>query len=207
VAAIRAYGATVHECAPTIAAREALAAQVQAQTGARLVHPFTDPLVIAGQGTAVLELLAQAGELDFVITPVGGGGLTSGSALALAGRGGHARLIGAEPAGAADAYESLARGVRVTEQEPDTICDGLRTVLGPVNFELLRAHGVEVLTVADADTRAAQRLLWQRLKLLVEPSSAIVLAALLQHRERFAGRRVGLLLSGGNVDVEALLPD
>jgi threonine dehydratase len=207
VAAIRAYGASVHECAPTLAAREAMAAQLQAQTGARLVHPFTDPAVIAGQGTAALELLSQSGGLDTLLVPVGGGGLISGCALALAGRAGGTRLVGAEPAGASDAHDSLARGVRITEHRTETICDGLRGTLGEINFALLRAHGVEVLTVDDADTRAAQRLLWQRLKQVVEPSSAIVLAALLSHRARFAGQRVGLLLTGGNVDVDMLLPD
>jgi threonine dehydratase len=206
VAAIRAYGATVHECAPTLAAREAMAAQVQAATGARLVHPFTDPAVIAGQGTAALELLAQAGPLDLLLAPVGGGGLIGGCALAVAGRGAATRLIGAEPSGAADAFESLRRGERVTDHQPDTVCDGLRGTLGEVNFALLRAHGVEVLTVDDAETLAAMRLLWQRLKQLVEPSSAIVFAALLKHRARFAGQRVGLVLSGGNVDLDALLP-
>ncbi len=203
LAAIRAYGATLHECAPTMAAREAMAAQLQADTGARLVHPFTDPLVIAGQGTATLELLSQAGELDFVLTPVGGGGLVGGSAIAVAARAANARVIGAEPTGASDAHDSLARGARVTEHPVDTVCDGLRGTLGEINFALLRTHAVEVLTVDDADTLAAMRLLWQRSKQLVEPSSAIVLAALLQHRERFAGRRVGLVLSGGNLDPAA----
>jgi threonine dehydratase len=207
VAAIRAYGATLHECAPTMDAREAMAAQVMGDTGARLVHPFTDPLVIAGQGTAALELLAQTPGLDVLLAPVGGGGLVSGCALAVAARGGGARVIGAEPAGASDAADSLRRGERVTQHPADTICDGLRGTIGEINFALLRAHAVEVITVDDADTLAAMRLLWQRLKLLVEPSSAIVLAALLQHRERFAGQRVGLLLSGGNVDLDALLPN
>jgi threonine dehydratase len=205
LAAIRAYGATLHECEPNMAAREAMAAQVQADTGARLVHPFTDPAVIVGQGTAALELLAQSGGLDLLLTPVGGGGLIGGSAIAVAGRSAATRVLGAEPAGASDAHDSLARGVRVTEHPADTVCDGLRGTIGEINFALLRHYGVEVLTVADADTLAAMRLLWQRLKLLVEPSSAIVLAALLQQRERFAGQRVGLLLSGGNVDLDALL--
>jgi threonine dehydratase len=207
VAAIRAYGAQVLECEPTLAARDAAAAQLQADTGARLVHPFKDPLVIAGQGTAALELLAQAPALDVVIAPVGGGGLVSGTAIAAAGHGGGARVFGAEPAGASDAHDSLARGALVAEQDARTICDGLRPIIGPINFELMRAHGVEVLLVDDADTRAAQRLLWQRLKQVVEPSSAIVLAALLGQRARFAGARVGLVLSGGNVGVDALLPD
>jgi threonine dehydratase len=205
LAAIRAYGATLHECEPTMAAREALAAQVQAATGARLVHPFTDPAVIAGQGTAALELLSQSGGLDVLLTPVGGGGLIGGTATAVAGSGAATRVVGAEPAGASEAHDSLARGERITVHPADTICDGLRGTIGEINFALLRRHGIEVITVPDSDTLAAMKLLWARLKLLVEPSSAIVLAALLARRERFAGQRVGLLLSGGNVDLDALL--
>jgi threonine dehydratase len=125
----------------------------------------------------------------------------------VAGHGSGARVLGAEPAGAADAFESLARGAVIAEQDARTICDGLRPIIGQINFELMRAHGVEVITVEDVDTRAAQRLLWQRLKQVVEPSSAIVLAALLKQRARFAGARVGMVLSGGNVEVDALLPD
>jgi threonine dehydratase len=205
LAAIRAFGASLHVCAPTMAAREAMAVQLQQQTGARLVHPFTDPAVIAGQGTATLELLSQVGSLDLVLTPVGGGGLVAGSALAVAGRSPLTRVLGAEPEGAADAFESLRRGERVTDLVPDTICDGLRGTVGAVNLALMRAHGVELLLVSDAETLAAMRLLWQRLKLLVEPSAAIVLAAVLRHPQRFAGKRIGLVLSGGNVDLDNLL--
>jgi threonine dehydratase len=205
LAAIRAYGATLHECEPTMAAREALATQVQADTGAHLVHPFTDPAVIAGQGTAALELLSQSGGLDLLLTPVGGGGLIGGTATAVAGHGGATRVLGAEPAGASEAHDSLARGERITVHPADTVCDGLRGTIGEINFALLRRYDIEVITVPDADTLAAMKLLWTRLKLLVEPSSAIVLAALLAQRERFAGQRVGLLLSGGNVDLDALL--
>ena len=199
LAAIRAYGATLHSCAPTMAAREAMAARVQAETGATLVHPFADPLVIAGQGTAALELLAQAGTLDAVITPVGGGGLVGGTALAVTGRGEGARVFGAEPTGADEAWRSLQAGRRVTDGPRDTICDGLRGTIADINFALLRDHGVEILRVDDDATRAAQALIAERLKLVVEPSSAIVLAALLGARGRFAGLRVGLVLSGGNV--------
>jgi len=202
--AIQAYGATLHRCAPTMAAREAMAAQVQADTGARLVHPFTDPLVIAGQGTAALELLREVAVLDVVLAPVGGGGLIGGTAIAAAGVAPQTRVIGAEPAGAADAFESLRRGERVTDLVPDTVCDGLRGTIGAINFELLRAHGVTVLTVEDRETLAAMRLIWERLKILVEPSCATVLAAVLRHRERFAGQRLGLILSGGNVDLDDL---
>lgn len=203
LAAIAGYGATLHRCAPTIAAREAAAAQVQRDTGATLVHPYTDPRVIAGQGTAALELLAAAPALDALVVPVGGGGLASGCALVLAALAPACELLLAEPRGAADTAASLAAGRRVTEFVPDTLCDGLRGTLGAPDFELLHAHGAQVAVVEDADTVAALRLLWTRLKLLVEPSSAIALAAVLQQRERFAGRRVGVLLSGGNVDPAA----
>jgi threonine dehydratase len=204
LAAIEAYGAVLHRCASTIAAREAMCAQVQAATGAELVHPYTDPRVIAGQGTAAMELLDAAGALDAIVVPVGGGGLASGTAIAARALAPGCRVVGAEPAGAADTFESLRRGERVTDIVPDTICDGLRGTLGAPDFELLREHRVEVLTVADADTVAAMRLLWQRMKLVVEPSSAIALALVLGNRERFAGQRVGVILSGGNVDLDAL---
>jgi len=204
LAAIEAYGAILHRCAPTIAAREAMCAQVQADTGAELVHPYADPRVIAGQGTAAMELLGAAGALDALVVPVGGGGLASGTAIAARALAPDCRVFGAEPAGAADTFESLRRGEHFTDFVPDTICDGLRGTLGAPDFELLREHRVEVLTVEDADTVAAMRLLWQRMKLLVEPSSAIALAMVLCNRERFAGQRVGVVLSGGNVDLDAL---
>jgi threonine dehydratase len=138
------------------------------------------------------------------VVPVGGGGLASGTAITARALAPDCRVFGAEPAGAADTFESLRRGERVTDIVPDTICDGLRGTLGAPDFELLREHRVEVLTVADADTVAAMRLLWQRMKLVVEPSSAIALALVLGNRERFAGQRVGVILSGGNVDLDAL---
>lgn len=204
VAAIEAYGATLHTCAANTPAREAKCAEVQRATGAVLVHPYTDPRVIAGQGTAAMELLNAVPDLDLLVAPVGGGGLSSGTALATAALAEHCRVIGAEPSGAADTYESLQRGERVATVAADTVCDGLRTLVGEPNFALLRRLRVQVLTVDDSDTLAAMRLLWQRTKQLIEPSSAIVLAAVLTHREVFVGRRVGLILSGGNVDLDAL---
>jgi threonine dehydratase len=204
LAAIEAYGATLHRCAPTIAAREAACAEVQARTGAELVHPYTDPRVIAGQGTAAMELLNAVGALDAIVVPVGGGGLTAGTAIAARALAPGCRVVAAEPAGAAETFLSLQRGERVTDFIPDTICDGLRGTLGAPNFELLREHAVEVLTVDDTATVAAMRLLLQRMKQLVEPSSAIALAAILGNRERFAGLRVGVILSGGNVDLDAM---
>ncbi|MFD0739621.1 pyridoxal-phosphate dependent enzyme [Lysobacter koreensis] len=204
LAAISAYGATLHGCAATIAAREAMCADVQRQTGAALVHPYTDPRVIAGQGTAALELLAGGTALDALVVPVGGGGLAGGTAIACAAVSPATRLFVAEPSGAAETFASLQAGTRVTDFVPDTICDGLRGTLGEPNFSLLRAHHVEALLAEDAATVAALRLLWQRGKQLVEPSSALALAVVLGHRERFAGQRVGIILSGGNVDLDAL---
>lgn len=204
LAAIEAYGATLHSCAANMAAREAGAERVRLETGATLVHPFTDPRVIAGQGTAALELLDETGPLDALIAPIGGGGLVGGSAIAAHALHPGLAVYAAEPQGAADAFESLQRGARVTELAPDTICDGLRGLIGPINFALLQHHGVRVLTVADRDTVAAMRLIYERLKLVVEPSSAIALAAILCQRERFAGQRIGVILSGGNVDLGAL---
>ena len=208
LAAIEHYGAILHHCAPTIAARESMCAQVQADTGAASVHPYTDPRVIAGQGTAALELATHLAGLDgppeLLVVPVGGGGLAAGSALALAAAAPDCQLVLAEPAGADDTARSLAGGVRCVEFVPDTVCDGLRGTLGVPNFDLLRACGAEVVTVHDSATVAAMQLAWQVLKQVIEPSSAIALAAVLAQPQRFAGRRVGVILSGGNVDLEAL---
>jgi len=204
VAAIRAYGATLHFCAPTLAARDEAAERIRSETGATLVHPFTYPDVIAGQGTAALELLENTGAVDALITPVGGGGLISGCSVAAHSILPNLPIFAAEPEGAADAYESLHRGERVTDIVPRTICDGLRAAIGPIDFELMRAHGVTVLRVSDAETIAAMRLIWERMKIVVEPSSATVLAAVLRYKDLFAGKRVGLILTGGNVDLGQL---
>ena len=204
LAAIEAHGATLHRCAPTMAAREAMCAQVQADTGATLVHPYTHPEVIAGQGTASLELLTAHPDLDALVVPVGGGGLASGSALAMQALAPHCQLYLAEPTGADDTARSFARGALDVDMVPDTVCDGLRGTLGAINFELLRASNARVLTVDDAQVIAAMRLLWTRGKQLVEPSSSTVLAAVLANPALFEERKVGLLLSGGNVDLDAL---
>ena len=202
--AIERAGAILHRCAPTQAAREAMCAEVQRATGAELVHPYADTRVMAGQGTLVLELLQQAPGLDALITPVGGGGLASGVAIAAHAINPALSLFGAEPLGADDAAQSLAHGTRVTTVVPDTVCDGLRALVGERNLDALRTHHVEVITVSDAETIAAMRLLWSELKQVVEVSSATVLAAILKQPQRFAGRRVGVVLTGGNVDLDAL---
>lgn len=202
--AIERAGAILHRCEATQAAREAKAAEVQRATGAELVHPFEDTRVMAGQGTAVLELLEQSGGLDVVVTPIGGGGLIAGTSIAAHGIAPQLLIHGAEPTGADDAARSLAAGARVGPFVPDTICDGLRTLIGATNFDALQMHRVEVTTVSDAEVIAAMKLLWNELKLVVETSSATVLAAVLKRPELFRGKRVGLVLSGGNVDIEAL---
>lgn len=202
--AIREYGAALHFCAPTLAAREVECERIRRETGATLVHPFTDPGVIAGQGTAALELIREVGEFDIVMTPISGGGLIGGSAIAARALLPDAAVFAAEPEGAADAIESLRRGERVTDVVPDTICDGLRAGIGAVNFALLQEYGVRVLPVSDAETVAAMRLIFERIKLVVEPSSATVLAVVLRHREHFVGKRIGVILSGGNVDLDHL---
>jgi threonine dehydratase len=201
---IEAAGATLHHCASTLAAREETCARIQRETGATLVHPYADRNVIAGQGTAALELLQQTPDLDVVLAPLGGGGLMSGTAIVARAVSPALELVAAEPAGADDGYRSLQRGERVTDVKPDTICDGLRATIGEINFELLRDGRVEVITVSDEQVLAAMRLLWTHLKQTIEPSSSTVLAAVLAHRERFRGKRVGLILSGGNVDLDRI---
>ncbi|UPG85541.1 pyridoxal-phosphate dependent enzyme [Luteibacter aegosomatis] len=204
VDAIVAAGATVHRCEPTTAAREAKAAQVQAATGASLVHPYADPRVMAGQGTVVPELLRQHPDIDTVLFPVGGGGLAAGCSIAAHAIDAKLRLFAAEPEGADDAARSLEAGERVGPFTPETLCDGLRTLVGEPNFRVLREHRVSVLRVSDAEVVAAMRLLWSELRIVVEPSSATVLAALLRYPDRFVGHRVGAVLTGGNVDLDAL---
>jgi threonine dehydratase len=204
VDAIERAGAILHRCAPTQAAREAMCAQVQRATGAELVHPYADIRVMAGQGTLALELLDQAPGLDALLTPVGGGGLASGVAIAAHALNPDLALFGAEPQGADDAAQSLAAGERATGVVPNTLCDGLRALIGTSNLDALRRHQVQVITVTDAETIAAMQLIWTELKQVVEVSSATVLAAILKQPERFAGRRIGVVLTGGNVDLQAL---
>lgn len=201
-AAVRGYGAEVVPCAPTLADREAAAARVVAETGAHLAHPYDDYAVIAGQGTAALELLEDAPDLDAIVAPVGGGGLLAGTALAAHGVSPGIAVHGAEPAGADDAARSLAAGERLAPEAPRSIADGLLTALGARNFLILRDHAASIATVDDAAIARAMRLVWERMKLVVEPSAAVPLAVILAGRLPVAGHRVGIILSGGNVDLD-----
>lgn len=201
-AAIEHYGAKIVDCAPTLSARAAMLERVVADTGAHYVAPFDDPAVIAGQGTAVLELLDEIPELDQVWVPVGGGGLASGATIAAAACLPAVPVIGAEPANADDAYRSLASGVRQPMEAPDTVADGLRTSLSPLTFGMLQASSVRVALASEARILEAQRLLMERTKLVVEPSAAVPLAAMLEQPEGMAGLRIGVVLSGGNTDLQ-----
>jgi threonine dehydratase len=203
-AAVAGYGAAITECEPTLAAREAALAAVVAATGATAVHPYNDTRVIAGQGTAALELLGEVGGLDLVLAPVGGGGLLSGTAIAAAAVSPGTAVWGAEPAGADDAQRSLAEGRIVPSLHPQTVADGLLTSLGLNTFAILRALAAGIVTVSEAAIIAAMRHMWERMKVLVEPSSAVPLAALLERRLAVAGTRVGIIVSGGNVDLDVL---
>lgn len=202
--AVVGYGATIRTCEPTLAAREAALQEVVAETGAEFVPPYNDDRVIAGQGTAALELLQDVGVLDAVVAPVGGGGLLAGTAIAVTSLFDGTEVIGAEPQGADDACRSLAAGHIVPMNNPQTIADGLRTSLGERTFPVLRERVSAIVTVSEATIIAAMRRIWERMKIVVEPSAAVALGALLEAPERFAGKRVGLILSGGNVDLDRL---
>jgi threonine dehydratase len=201
-AAVSGTAPRSRSCEPTLAARRTLAGG-RAHRRA-VVHLQRPAAVISGQGTAALELLEEVGDLDVVMTPVGGGGLASGTALTVAVRAPSARVIAAEPAAADDAYRSLREGRIVPSGDPQTVCDGLRTSLGELTFAIIRRRVAEILTVGEPEIVAAMRVLWERMKLLVEPSSAVPFAALLAHAGRFAGLRVGIIVSGGNVDLDRL---
>ncbi len=203
-AAVAGYGAEIVFCEPTLEAREAALSQVAARTGAVFVHPYNDPLVISGQGTAALELLNEIDDLDAVLAPVGGGGLMSGTALAAAGASPKTRVIAAEPEMADDAFRSLKEGRIVPSVNPKTIADGLRTQLGELTFALISAHVAEIITVSEAAIVQAMRLVWERMKLVIEPSAAVPLAAVVKRKEDFQSQRVGIILSGGNADLDHL---
>ena len=198
--AIARWHATIIDCAPTLASRESTLAGVLEETGAHYVPPFDDPRVIAGQATAALELFEDAGSLNQVWIPVGGGGLASGTAIVAAARYPQTHVLAAEPANADDAWRSIQAGTRQPMESPDTIADGLQTSLSPLTFSILRNHKVRVALASEQAIRRAQELIMARMKLVVEPSAAVPLAAMLEDPERVTGQLVGVILSGGNTD-------
>ncbi len=205
--AVRGYGAEVVECEPTLDAREAGVRAIMARTGAVLVHPFDDDRVIAGQATAAKELIEDAGQdkaFDVIMAPVGGGGLLSGTALTTHYLSPQTRTVAGEPEGAADAVLSFQSG-RV-ERAPfiNTIADGLLTSLSERTLAIIQKHVADIKTVSDPEIVAAMRLIWERMKIIIEPSCAVPLAVVLKHRDEFAGQKIGIILTGGNVDLGKL---
>jgi len=202
--AVAAYGANIVECEPTLAAREETLNELVAKIGAHVVHPYNDARVIAGQGTVGLEILEQLDQLDVVAVPVGGGGLLAGVALAVKSLRPEVEVVAIEPAGADDAFRSFGLGRLIPQTSPNTIADGLRAGLGPLNFAVIQKHVDTILTVEDATIIEAMKLQWSRLKTVVEPSGAVSFAGVLEHPERFRNRRVALVISGGNLDLDNL---
>ncbi|HEY7904961.1 MAG TPA: pyridoxal-phosphate dependent enzyme [Casimicrobiaceae bacterium] len=201
---VRGFGATIRFCAPNVAAREAACAEVQREHGATLIHPFDDAAVIAGQGTAALELLTDVPGLDAVVAPCGGGGLLSGTAIVAKGLAPSIRVLGAEPANAGDAAASFRSGRIEPLPATTTIADGLRTTLAPRTFAAIRRHVDAIGTCSEDAIVRAMRVTWERMKIVIEPSSAVPLACMLESALDVRGARVGVILSGGNVDLDRL---
>lgn len=204
VAAVSGYGAQIFFCEPSKAGREKTMAEVLNNTGATFIHPSNDPLVIAGQGTAALELLGDTPGLDVVMAPVGGGGLLSGTALAVHGLSPETRVIGAEPEAADDAYRSLREGRIIPSLNPRTVADGLLTSLGDNTFPILQRHVEQIVIVSEEAIVAGMRHVWERMKIVIEPSAAVPVGALLGKKVDLSGLRIGIILSGGNVDLDKL---
>ncbi|MEM9305341.1 MAG: pyridoxal-phosphate dependent enzyme [Pseudomonadota bacterium] len=204
VMAVESYGGQITRCAPTQASRERTLERVLEETGATAVPPYDDLRIVAGQGTAALELIAEVPRIDTLIAPIGGGGLISGCAIAAKALKPDIRVIGAEPSGAADTAMSLAAGEIIDNFTPDTIADGLRAKIGRLNFSIIREYVDEVITVDDDASLQAMRDVWHTMKIIIEPSCSTVLAAARKLGPQLANRRVGVILSGGNVDLDRI---
>lgn len=202
--AVKGYGGMVMECEPTLEAREQASKQIEKEKGATFIHPSNDDDVILGQGTACMELLEVYPDLDYVVTPVGGGGLIAGTALAVHYFGKSCKTIGAEPFEVDDAYRSLQSGRIETNASINTIADGLKTQLGDRNFPIIQQHVEQIIRVTEEEIVAAMRLLWERLKIVCEPSSAVAFAAVLKEKNQFTDKKIGIIISGGNVDLNHL---
>lgn len=202
--AVAGYGAEITFCTPTLKAREDTTAEIIDRTGATLIHSYDDFNVICGQGTAGLELMEEKPDLDIVIVPVGGGGLMSGVSTAVKGISGKTKVIGAEPLNANDAYKSFVSGTLVPSVNPRTIADGLLTSLSDMTFSIIKRNVDNIYTVSEKSIISAMRLIWERMKIIVEPSSATTLAVFLENPKLFRGKSAGLIITGGNVDLASL---
>ena len=203
-AAVRGYGGKVVECEPSTSSREAVFAEVLAETGADFVHPYNDPRVIAGQATCSKELVEEIGDLDAVIAPIGGGGMVSGSCLTLSNISPKTKIYAAEPLNADDAARSFRAGHIIADDAPETVADGLKVPLKELTWHFVSSYVTDILTATEEEIVDAMYLTWQRMKIVIEPSSAVPLATILKNRELFAGKRVGVILTGGNVDLKKL---
>ena len=199
--AVKGYGGEIIECEANLEARETTLRKVVAETGAKFLHPYNDYQVIEGQGTATMELIEEHADLDYIVAPVGGGGLLSGTALATHYLSPKTKVIAGEPMGADDAWQSMEKGEIIPQTNPQTIADGLLTSLGDKTFPIIRDYVKKIVRVEEDEIVAAMRLIWERLKIVVEPSSAVALAAILKEKEKYQGKKVGIILSGGNVDL------
>ena len=203
-AAVAGYGGQITFCEPTLEARETTLAKIVAETGANVVHPYNAERVIAGQGTAALELLEDIPDLDVIITPIGGGGLLSGTSIAATETKKGIRVIGAEPELADDAYRSLKAGEIIPSVKPKTIADGLLTSLGTLTFPIVRERVEQIVTVSEQGIIDSMKFIWERAKIIIEPSSAVAVGVLWERKTDLTGLKVGVILSGGNVDLEKL---
>lgn len=202
--AVRGYGGRVVECEPSTSSREAVFAEVVAETGAEFVHPYNDHRVIAGQGTCSKELIEQVEGLDAVVAPIGGGGMVSGTCLTLSNLAPGVKVYAAEPLQADDAARSFKAGHIIADDAPETVADGLKVPLKELTWHFVRNHVTDILTATEDEIVEAMKLIWKRLKIVMEPSSAVPLATILKNPRVFAGRRVGVIVTGGNVDLDKL---
>jgi threonine dehydratase len=203
-AAVRGYGGVITECEPSTTSREAVFAQVQAATGGEFVHPYNDPRVIAGQATCSRELMDQVPGLEAVIAPIGGGGMVSGTCLTLSTIAPDVEIYAAEPEAADDAYRSFKAGHIIADDAPVTVADGLKVPLKDLTWHFVRNHVTDILTATEQEIIDAMKLTWERMKIVIEPSCSVPLATILKNPEVFRGKRVGVIITGGNVDLDKL---
>jgi len=204
IKAVEQYGGYISICEPTLLSREAASMKIQKNTGATFIHPSNNMDVILGQGTAAMELLADAPDLEGIVVPVGGGGLLAGTALSVHYFGQSCQVFGGEPFEADDAYRSMISGKIEGNTSTNTIADGLKTVLGNKNFPIIQKYVKGIIRVSEDEIISAMHLIWERMKIIVEPSSAVALAAVLREKEKFSAKKIGIIISGGNVDLEHL---